>query len=241
MEKNSGVEAKERIIEAAKQLFSQKGYDATRVNDIASVANVNKALIYYYFKSKQDILDYMVNSLLKNAVSIAVGFIQKNIVQMIKAGDLDIRPDRLHFVSDEAKISFIQNSALFYEQLIDYVIENKEIIRILMLESLKRGKHQNSLFRFMKFMSGEEIDSVVKTISDGDRDFVFSDEMVMFNFFFSIIPVISFAAYYDDFKAVTSRSDNELRSSFLRIYQLITASLISGSDILLRNNSPSLY
>lgn len=35
MDKNSGMDARERIIKAATQLFSQKGYDATRVSDIA--------------------------------------------------------------------------------------------------------------------------------------------------------------------------------------------------------------
>lgn len=40
MEKTSGSEAKERIINAAVELFSQKGYDVTRVNDIASTATV---------------------------------------------------------------------------------------------------------------------------------------------------------------------------------------------------------
>ncbi|MGI6530844.1 MAG: TetR/AcrR family transcriptional regulator [Bacillota bacterium] len=82
MDKNSGMDARERIIKAATQLFSQKGYDATRVSDIATAADVNKALIYYYFKSKEDILDYMVHSLLNNAVSITMDFIQTNIVQM---------------------------------------------------------------------------------------------------------------------------------------------------------------
>jgi hypothetical protein len=61
--------------------------------------------------------------------------------------------------------------------------------------------------------------------------------MVLFKFFFSIIPIVSFAAYFDDYKAVSSLNDNELRSSFLHVYQIITTSLISGSDILLRNNS----
>ena len=80
MDKTTVSEARERIINAAIELFSQKGYDATRVNDIASSANVNKALIYYYFKSKQDILDFMVDSLLNDAVSITLDFIQKNVV-----------------------------------------------------------------------------------------------------------------------------------------------------------------
>lgn len=235
LQKTSGSEAKERIISAALELFSQKGYDATRVSDIAGAANVNKALIYYYFKSKQDILDFMVQSLLDKAMSIALDFIRNNIVQMIKDGYLDIEPDRLHFVSEEALKSFMQNSYAYFEQVVDYVIKNREIIRILMLESLKSGKHQNSLFHFMKFMSGDEKNPIYKTVSDADSDFVYSDEMVLFEFFFTIIPVVSFAAYYDDYKAVSALTDDELRSSFLRVCQTVTFSLISGSDILLRN------
>jgi len=240
MEKSSNIDAKERIINAAIQLFSQNGYDATRVNDIATAANVNKALIYYYFKSKQDILDYMVESLLKNAVSLALDFIQENILQMIQDGGLEVRSDRLHFVSDDAKNHFLQNSLVFYERLVDYVLENKEIVRILMLESLKNGKHQNSLFRFLKFIRGDEIEPIIKTFSDADNHFVFSDEMILFNFFFSIMPIISLAAYFDDFKAVSSRSDEQLRSSFLLVNQIVIISLISGSDILFRNTCTSL-
>lgn len=237
MEQTAENEAKERIINAATQLFSQKGYDATRVSDIASTANVNKALIYYYFKSKEDILDYMVHSLLDDAVSIALDFIQTNVVQMVEDGYLDIKADRLHFVNDEAKKHFMQNAFKFYERVIDYVIEDKHVVRILMLESLKNGKHQNSLFNFMDFMRGNKENPVFKRLSEVDEDFVYSDDMVLFKFFFSIIPVVSFAAYFDDYKAVSSLSDEELRSSFLRASQIIAASMIAGSDILLRNNS----
>lgn len=233
----TGSEAKERIINAATQLFSQKGYDATRVNDIASAANVNKALIYYYFKSKEDILDYMVHSLFNKAVSIAMDFIQTNITQMVKNGYLEIRPDRLHFINDEAVSHFMDSACKFVEQVVDYAVDNRNIIRILMLESLKNGKHQNSLFRLMEFMGGDEKNPVLKTITRVDKDFVYSDDMVLFNFFFSIIPIVSFAAYFDDYKAVSSLSDSELRSSFLRVSKVVIAALVSGSDILLRNKS----
>ncbi|HEY8350863.1 MAG TPA: TetR family transcriptional regulator [Clostridia bacterium] len=238
MDKTTGSEARERIINAAIELFSRKGYDATTVNDIAGAANVNKALIYYYFKNKQDILDFMVDSILDDAVSGMLDYIQTNIVQMVRDGHLDIKPDRLHFANDEAINAFLQNSYKFYERVIDYVIAKKEIIRILVLESLKKGKHQNSLFRFMKFMSGNDENPFFKTISSADQDFVYSEEMVLFKFFFSIIPIVSFAAYFDDYKAVSSLSDAELRISFMRVYHIITKSLISGSDILLRSHSP---
>ncbi len=242
MEQTLGIKAKERIINAATQLFSKKGYDATRVHDIANAAKVNKALIYYYFKNKEDILDSMVQSLLDNAVSITVDFVQSNIVQMIKKGYLKVKPDRLHFVNDEAVKHFKQNALKFYEKVVDCVIEKREIIRILMLESLKSGKHQNSLFRFMNFLSGNEKNPIIKTISesDADHDFVYSKDMILFKFFYSIIPIVNFAAYYDDYKAVSSLNDKELRRSFLNVSKIIIASMISGSDILLRNSSVSV-
>lgn len=235
MEKTLKIEAKDRIINAAIELFSQKGYDATRVSDIANAANVNKALIYYYFKSKQDILDFMVHSLLNNAVSIALDFIQTNIIDMIAKGYLDIKPDRLHFLNDEAIQHYVQNTYELHERVVDYVIEHRDIIRILMLESLKKGKHQNSLFHFMDFMVNNENNPIFKTISNADKDFVYSDEMILFKFFFSIIPIVSFAAYFDDYKEASSLSDEELRNTFLSVSKIITASMISGSDILLRN------
>lgn len=39
------TESKSRILQAASRLFSEKGYDATRVHEIADAAGVNKALI----------------------------------------------------------------------------------------------------------------------------------------------------------------------------------------------------
>jgi len=143
----------------------------------------------------------------------------------------------LHFVNDEAVNQFMEDLFKFYDQVLDYVIANKDIIRILMLEPLKNGKHQNSLFRFADYLRGSEKNPIYKTISDVDRDLVFSDDMILFEFFFSIIPIVNFAAYYDEYKTASSLSDRELRNSFLRASQVISASMISGSDFLLRNNS----
>jgi TetR/AcrR family transcriptional regulator len=48
----SDNKARERILKAAKEIFSEKGFDGARMDPIAQTAGVNKALIYYYFKSK---------------------------------------------------------------------------------------------------------------------------------------------------------------------------------------------
>ncbi len=45
-----------QILVAARQAFSDKGYDAATVDDIAHAAGVSKGLIYNYFRGKEDIL-----------------------------------------------------------------------------------------------------------------------------------------------------------------------------------------
>ena len=46
---------KDQIIEAAAQIFSQKGYSGAAMADIAVQANIGKGTIYEYFKSKDDL------------------------------------------------------------------------------------------------------------------------------------------------------------------------------------------
>ncbi len=82
---NDTIEAKERILHASIQLFSEKGFDATSVTEIAKSADVTKALIYYYFKSKEEILDSLVHSLFDRVTSMTMDFIHAYIVQMIQA------------------------------------------------------------------------------------------------------------------------------------------------------------
>ncbi len=53
-------EAKERILGAAASLFSSKGYAAVGVREIAELANVNVAMISYYFSGKAGILKEIV-------------------------------------------------------------------------------------------------------------------------------------------------------------------------------------
>ena len=41
------------IIKAAEKVFFAKGYDQVTMDEIAQEAEVNKALLYYYFKNKE--------------------------------------------------------------------------------------------------------------------------------------------------------------------------------------------
>lgn len=47
---------REQLINAAEELFAEKGFDGTSVRDIAQKADVNLAMISYYFGSKEKLL-----------------------------------------------------------------------------------------------------------------------------------------------------------------------------------------
>jgi len=49
------------LIDIAEQLFIKKGYEKTAVSDIVKKAKVAQGTFYYYFKTKEDILDLITD------------------------------------------------------------------------------------------------------------------------------------------------------------------------------------
>ena len=52
--------AEQKIKEAARKLFTEKGFDAVKTRDIAEEAGINLALLNYYFRSKQKLFDLIM-------------------------------------------------------------------------------------------------------------------------------------------------------------------------------------
>jgi AcrR family transcriptional regulator len=55
----------EIIFEAAKKVFVEKGFDGARMQNIADEAGINKALLHYYFRSKEKLFDYIFDESFK--------------------------------------------------------------------------------------------------------------------------------------------------------------------------------
>ena len=62
MEKGS---TREQILEAALDLFAVNGYEATSISQLADAVGIRKASLYSHFANKQDILDTVVETVLK--------------------------------------------------------------------------------------------------------------------------------------------------------------------------------
>jgi AcrR family transcriptional regulator len=58
--KQIDTSTEEKIKEAAKKLFTQKGFEAVKTRDIAAEAGINLALLNYYFRSKQKLFEVVM-------------------------------------------------------------------------------------------------------------------------------------------------------------------------------------
>ncbi|MFT3908398.1 MAG: TetR/AcrR family transcriptional regulator [Ferruginibacter sp.] len=90
------VSTEEKIKEAARKVFMQKGYGATRTRDIAEAAGINLALLNYYFRSKEKLFEIvmmekmqkMFGAIFPVIMNEAIGLEEK--IDMIVANYIDM-------------------------------------------------------------------------------------------------------------------------------------------------------
>jgi AcrR family transcriptional regulator len=59
----------EKIIDAACKVFREKGRDGARMQEIADLAGINKALLHYYFRSKEVLFDKVFETEFKEVLN----------------------------------------------------------------------------------------------------------------------------------------------------------------------------
>lgn len=59
--RQSAIEARERILDAAEELFSVHGYTAVSIRSITEAAKVNVAAVHYYFETKEKLFEEVFN------------------------------------------------------------------------------------------------------------------------------------------------------------------------------------
>jgi AcrR family transcriptional regulator len=144
--KDSSTE--QRILEAAKSVFMDYGLYGARMQDIADKAEINKALLHYYFRSKEKLFD-----------AVFEGALQKYFDQIGVMSDISLPiVQRIH--------QYIDNIFKFYEeypQMSMFIIKeiqiNPELFKVkvekfkkdqkfLMIPSLKKAMEEGEIAEF---------------------------------------------------------------------------------------------
>lgn len=59
--KTKGEVTRERILEAARELFNSKGFNATTIGDLVKATGMQKGSLYFHFSGKEDIAKEVLN------------------------------------------------------------------------------------------------------------------------------------------------------------------------------------
>lgn len=94
-------ERRNEILDAAERLFRVKGYGKCTVNDILKEVAIAKGTFYYYFKSKEEVMDAIVARYRESIVSRAEKILEKDdinpeekLMQAFRAMQIKDKVDR---------------------------------------------------------------------------------------------------------------------------------------------------
>lgn len=135
-------ERRNEILDAAERLFAKQGFDGTSTADILKEVGIARGTLYYHFKSKEDILDGMIQRMtqrmLAKASKIAVNHeipVIMRITQTIMSLNLDNK------LGDEimAQVHRPQN-ALLHQKMQASLLEGvNPLITTLVEEAVREG------------------------------------------------------------------------------------------------------
>ena len=157
---NDQISTKDKIINAAIDLFSQKGYYETSVREIADLVGIHVSSLYSHFKGKEIILDLILEY-------------YKNEINKIKLSD-----ETLDYIIDT--ISPEQIMITGFRKIKEYISSEKmnKIISILLIEMYRNPKVRDF---YQKWFFNENRASVMKLfkkmtdkgiINDHDPEFL---------------------------------------------------------------------
>lgn len=142
---NIDLSTEEKIKEAARLVFTKKGFAATRTRDIAQQAGINLALLNYYFRSKEKLFEFVMlenahkffssmkdalndpGTSIEEKIEVVVGkyvdlFATEPNLPFFIVTEIHNNPERL--VKSLDGKNFIPNS-VFFKQLLEYMMKNK--------------------------------------------------------------------------------------------------------------------
>jgi AcrR family transcriptional regulator len=197
MSRTGGEKTKSKILAIAEKLFAEKGYDGTSIQDIARTAKVNKALIYYHFKNKQDIID----SLFKQTLDEMFGMEQRSM------------HDKAVFPSDksvEEKVGYI----------IEFLSKKKKILTVMLMESLKDDSSGHfSLFKCADLVIKENVSEMMHKLEKHHGKKADRDELLIHEFFTGFLPVVFFAIFKDKWASYFNCDKKKMTGLFSKVFR----------------------
>lgn len=74
-----GDSTEQKIFDAAHEVFTQKGMDGAKMQEIADRAGINKALLHYYYRTKEKLYEAVARAIIQTAVPRVRGVLESEL------------------------------------------------------------------------------------------------------------------------------------------------------------------
>lgn len=138
----SPEERKKEILDVAEELFTTKGYAETTINDILQKIGIAKGTFYYYFKSKEDVMDAIVDRFIETGVRAAENIAQdstlkasEKIFQIIMAQN----PDDSGKGKMIEELHRVNNAEMHQKSLVETILKLTPILTEVIEQGIDEG------------------------------------------------------------------------------------------------------
>jgi AcrR family transcriptional regulator len=126
--KNADIR-KQEFLDKSLLLFIKNGYEKTSINDILKDVGVTKGAFYYYFKSKDDVLECIVKQLTEKLISNTKKISAEKLSALEKinkliASSIEIRSKEMTKSLQINELLLNDNNIKLSKKLFDYAFEN---------------------------------------------------------------------------------------------------------------------
>ena len=135
-------EKKQRLLDTAFSLFTDKGIKNTSIQDIVDNANVAKGTFYLYFKDKYELQDILITTKSEKLFNDALKALHKNYIQNFSDQIIFI----INYIIDEFKKKPLLLK--FISKNLSWGIYNKSLIKIY-----EKGENNETSF-YNLFLKG---------------------------------------------------------------------------------------
>jgi AcrR family transcriptional regulator len=160
--KEEGEQRAKRILDAADSLFCERGFEGVSARDIADAAAVNKALVFYYYGSKDALFERVLTGYYKR---------HEEALQGAFTSEEGTFRERIHRVMDT---------------YLDFIAKNRGYPRLVQTEIARQGPHLGTIQESMTGMlrwTERSMQGLPKTGPLAARHFFMSLSAITINWF----------------------------------------------------------
>ncbi len=136
------TDTEQLILIAAKNIFFKKGYDGARMQEIADEAGMNKALLHYYFRSKDKLFEAIFNDAFQQ-------FIPRMVENM------------------SSNVSFERKIEIFVENYVSMLIKVPQLPNFILTEINRNPEKIFEMFSKMGLKPALILQEIQKDIDEG--------------------------------------------------------------------------